>query len=70
MPIFEYQCQECGHDFELLILGPRSKDDDKCPKCHDTNILKKISLFVANTDGKTNDSPFFGGGGFDIDAFL
>lgn len=29
MPIYEYQCEECGKDFELF----RSMTDDGCPSC-------------------------------------
>jgi len=28
MPIFEYVCQECQHEFETLIFG---RDKAKCP---------------------------------------
>jgi putative FmdB family regulatory protein len=31
MPIFEYVCQQCQHEFETLVFG---SDKAKCPKCH------------------------------------
>ena len=32
MPIYEYQCYECGHQFEKIhLLRPES--EIKCPKC-------------------------------------
>jgi len=42
MPIFEYQCDSCGHCFEQLIF---KKDDKKvnCPECGKTKIRKLIS---------------------------
>ena len=30
MPIFEYQCDKCEHEFELLILGSTQPE---CPAC-------------------------------------
>ena len=42
MPIFEYQCDSCGHCFEQLIF---KKDDKKvnCPECGKTKVRKLIS---------------------------
>lgn len=37
MPIYEYQCQECGHIIEVLNGVPASK---KCGRC--TGIIQKI----------------------------
>jgi len=31
MPIFEYVCAECGHNFEAIVLGDQKAE---CPKCH------------------------------------
>ena len=31
MPIFEYVCKECDHQFEALVYG---KQKAECPKCH------------------------------------
>lgn len=42
MPIYEYQCQSCGHELEKI-----QKMSDKplidCPECLDTTLIKKIS---------------------------
>ena len=32
MPIYSYQCTECGHAFELLTSVAR-RDEALCPKC-------------------------------------
>ncbi len=43
MPIFEYNCQVCGADFEKLI---RSGDGSVvCPVCGSTEVEKKFSVF-------------------------
>ena len=40
MPIYEYQCQDCGHEFEVM---QRMYDDllTICPACN-KNALKKL----------------------------
>ena len=42
MPIYEYQCQSCGHEHEAL-----QKFSDKplvmCPACSKPDLIKKIS---------------------------
>ena len=42
MPIYEYQCQACEHEFEAL----QKMSDDKltdCPACHKPELKKLIS---------------------------
>ena len=41
MPIFDYICDECGHDFELLIRGTQTA---ACPVCESTSVTKQLSL--------------------------
>ena len=42
MPIYEYQCQQCGHQLEALrkISDEPLKD---CPECHKPELLKLVS---------------------------
>lgn len=42
MPIYEYQCQSCQHEFEILqkISDPALTD---CPECREPALKKKIS---------------------------
>src|SRR5262245_7674964 len=42
MPIYEYQCRACGHQFEYLALPSSSQPE--CPSCHDRDLQKMISL--------------------------
>ncbi len=54
MPIYEYQCENCGHCFEQLIF---ERDDEKvnCPECGKTKVLRLIScasLLVNSAFGK------------------
>jgi putative FmdB family regulatory protein len=43
MPIFEYVCKECDHQFEALIYG-----DGKaaCPKCQSKKLTQQLSVFA------------------------
>ncbi len=43
MPIFEYKCNECGEEFEKLIM--RKDAEIECPKCGAKNVKKKFSIF-------------------------
>ncbi|HVV67659.1 MAG TPA: zinc ribbon domain-containing protein [Gammaproteobacteria bacterium] len=42
MPIYEYQCQLCGHELEALQKVSDSPLTD-CPKCGKPGLAKKIS---------------------------
>jgi putative FmdB family regulatory protein len=45
MPIFEYICQECRHQFEALVYG---KEKAACPKCHATKLEPQLSVFAVS----------------------
>jgi putative FmdB family regulatory protein len=62
MPIYEFHCEQCGKDSEILI---RSSDwkGTKCPKCGSTKLGKKFSTFASANAGSTPGKPAKGGGG-------
>ena len=33
MPLYDYRCKACGHEFEELKPMDRSKGPFKCPQC-------------------------------------
>ena len=43
MPIYEYACSKCGHEFETLV---RSGAPPECPSCHSSDLAKKLSVFA------------------------
>jgi putative FmdB family regulatory protein len=43
MPIYEYACNKCGHEFETLV---RSGTVPDCPGCRSTDLAKKLSVFA------------------------
>jgi putative FmdB family regulatory protein len=49
MPIYEYECQKCTAEFEVLI---RSEHDvPTCPECGSENVAKEFSVPAAHSPG-------------------
>src|SRR5579862_5003190 len=42
MPIYEYRCKQCAHDFEYLLL-PSSMTGAECPVCASSDLEQLIS---------------------------
>lgn len=40
MPLFEYECRKCGHEFEALVIGTKKP---VCPKCKSEELEKRVS---------------------------
>jgi putative FmdB family regulatory protein len=53
MPIFEYQCQECGHVFEVLTRGAAGSHTATCPKCGKRDVERLLSPFTGRTSSGT-----------------
>jgi putative FmdB family regulatory protein len=49
MPIFEYRCRACAHEFEALIL-PQTPPP-QCPKCNSADLEKLLSPSAVSTEG-------------------
>ena len=44
MPIYEYHCPKCGHEFEVLVL---SRDEQvRCPECSCKGVTRLMSGFA------------------------
>jgi putative FmdB family regulatory protein len=48
MPIFEYSCRACGHQFEFLKL-PATPDTARCPACQGEDLERLLSGFAMST---------------------
>jgi putative FmdB family regulatory protein len=48
MPIYEYECRSCGHEFEFLLL-PSIKATPVCPKCQGQDLERLLSGFSVNS---------------------
>jgi putative FmdB family regulatory protein len=47
MPIYEYQCSECGDEFEKMVRFSEADRNPACPACQSENTKKKISTFAS-----------------------
>ncbi|QDU29825.1 Zinc ribbon domain protein [Anatilimnocola aggregata] len=45
MPLFDYQCQNCQTEVELLIRGDEKPE---CPECHSKKMDKLLSVPAAH----------------------
>ena len=43
MPMYEYACRGCGHEFETLV---RAGSNPECPTCHSKELEKLLSVDV------------------------
>lgn len=52
MPIYEFHCEKCGKDSEVLV---RSSDWEgtPCPQCGSTRLTKKFSTFASSIAGQS-----------------
>jgi putative FmdB family regulatory protein len=48
MPIFEYVCKECDHEFEALVYGSEKAE---CPKCRSKKLAQQLSVFAVAAKG-------------------
>jgi putative FmdB family regulatory protein len=48
MPIYEYECRECRHSFEYLLLP--SSADAKCPACESPDLEQLISACSVSSE--------------------
>ena len=49
MPIYEYVCKDCKHEFEELVFS--QEEAATCPKCGSKNTEKLMSACSAKVDG-------------------
>ena len=57
MPIFEYICKDCDHEFEALVYG---KQKAACPKCHSSKLAPQLSVFAVSAKGVSSVAPSTG----------
>jgi putative FmdB family regulatory protein len=46
MPMYDFRCRTCGHDFEALV---RSQDRPACPSCHGHDLEQLLSSFAVSS---------------------
>jgi putative FmdB family regulatory protein len=61
MPIYEYRCTRCRHEFELFArMG--AKPPAKCPKCGEPEVERKLSPFASGPGPGSKGSCSFASG--------
>jgi putative FmdB family regulatory protein len=60
MPLYEFQCDACGNQFEELFRSMTERRRPKCPVCKSRRVHKRFSTFAM---GGTSRSKGGGGGG-------
>ena len=60
MPIFEYVCEQCDHQFEALVYGGKKAE---CPKCQSKKLAQQLSVFATSAKSSASASPSIGGCG-------
>ncbi len=47
MPIFEFECLDCGVEFEKLVMRTASVSEVACPMCGSRKVEQKLSAFAS-----------------------
>jgi putative FmdB family regulatory protein len=60
MPIYEFICERCRNNFELLAIKKDDTVEIKCPNCGSENIervMSKINISSSISDSTKNNHP-------------
>jgi len=47
MPLYEYRCQECGKQYEMLRKMQDADRELECPECRSEAVERLFSTFAA-----------------------
>jgi putative FmdB family regulatory protein len=54
MPIYEYHCKECQHDFSVkMSMADHEQQTIACPACKGKKVIPHYSTFYAKTSKKS-----------------
>ena len=61
MPMYEYICDSCNHNFEeyLSIDNRENPTKEPCPECKDKNVRKGVSATTMGVDMKLKPPGWF-----------
>jgi putative FmdB family regulatory protein len=51
MPLFDFRCAACGHEFEALVRSQDVKATE-CPKCHGVDLERLLPTFAVSSPEK------------------
>ncbi len=52
MPLYGYDCNACGHQFEKLVRS--SGEKPSCPSCESEDLKRQLSLIADPAKGGSN----------------
>lgn len=55
MPIFEYECRDCGAKFEKLVSSDRAQV--VCSRCSGARVEQRLSVFAVAGGSREFSSP-------------
>jgi putative FmdB family regulatory protein len=61
MPLYEYLCKDCGNHFDAIRQIKDADHPIECRQCNSTDTRRMISLFYAQSDGRTVTNTSSGG---------
>ena len=59
MPLYDFQCRDCGGTFEVTLRFSEADRIPVCPKCESGNTkkqLSKIAVFVSSSSSGSQSS--------------
>ncbi|EEF57147.1 FmdB family zinc ribbon protein [Pedosphaera parvula] len=56
MPIYEFHCEKCSKDSEILVRSS-NWEGTKCPHCGSVKLSKKLSVFASSVSGDGGGQP-------------
>ena len=62
MPVYEYVCRKCGHEFDELVLSAADRDQVPCPSCGAKRAGRQLSVFAARDGAPEGTTPTSGFG--------
>lgn len=51
MPLYEYRCEGCGEQFEVMQPVSARAEDTVCPHCHAMKAVRLMSAFASRIVG-------------------
>lgn len=56
MPMYAYECKDCGRKFEILVGVGEGEAEVRCDKCKSTNVERAFSAFNISSGGRSSSS--------------